>query len=112
MSSTATYSGSDATTAMLHVSGADIPVLGFGTYGMSGDRLRNVLVAALQQGFRHIDTGQMYKNEADVGDAIGISGIARHNVFITTKVWVSNYGAPRFMVSVDQSLRNLRTDYI
>jgi 2,5-diketo-D-gluconate reductase B len=106
------YSRSDAVTATLHVSGADIPVLGFGTYGMSGVRLRNVLVAALQQGFRHIDTAQMYKNEADVGDAIALSGTDRNQVFLTTKVWVGNYGAPKFMASVDESLRNLKTDYV
>ena len=112
MSGTANFSGSDATTAKLHVGGADVPVLGFGTYGMSGVGLRNVLVAALQQGFRHIDTAQMYKNEADVGEAIAMSGIARKDVFVTTKVWVSNYGARRFLASVDESLRNLKTDYI
>ena len=108
----ATYSGTDATTATVDVGGAKIPVLGFGTYGMSGSRLRNVVVAALQRGFRHIDTAQMYENEADVGVAIRASGVPRDAIFVTTKVWVGNYVQQRFMASVDESLRRLQTDYI
>jgi 2,5-diketo-D-gluconate reductase B len=74
--------------------------------------LQNVLVAALQKGFRHIDTAQMYQNEADFGAAIRSSRVPRNAVFVTTKVWVGNYSRERFMTSVDESLRNLRTDYI
>jgi diketogulonate reductase-like aldo/keto reductase len=108
----ATYSGMDATTAIVEVSGAKIPVLGFGTYGMAGPRLQNVLVAALGRGFRHIDTAQMYQNEADVGAAIRASGVPRDAIFVTTKVWVGNYIRQRFVASVDESLRRLQTDYI
>lgn len=71
----------DASTASLQVGAADIPVLGFGTYGLSGTRLRDVLVAALRHGFRHIDTTQIYRNEAEVGEAIRLSGIPRSEVF-------------------------------
>lgn len=106
------YAGSDVATATLKIANADIPVLGFGTYGMSGPKLQNLLVEALRQGFRHIDTGQMYQNEKDVGAAVRASRIPRSEVFITTKVWVSNYARQRFMASVDQSLGNLLTDYI
>jgi diketogulonate reductase-like aldo/keto reductase len=106
------YSGTDVATATVNISGAKIPVLGFGTYGMAGSQLQGVLVAALQRGFRHIDTAQMYQNEADVGAAIRASGVARNAVFVTTKVWVGNYPRQRFMASVDESLRNLQTDYI
>jgi 2,5-diketo-D-gluconate reductase B len=106
------YSGMDATTATVDVGGAKIPVLGFGTYGMSGPRLQDVLVAALQGGFRHIDTAQMYQNEADVGVAIRASGVPRDAIFITTKVWVGNYIRQRFMASVDESLRRLQTNHI
>lgn len=106
------FDGNDAAGAVLTVGGAKIPVLGFGTYGMSGPGLQRVLVAALQQGFRHIDTAQMYQNEFDVGDAIRSSGIPRNQVFVTTKVWVANYGRPRFMASVDESLKKLQTDHI
>src|ERR1700722_6646421 len=104
--------GADVTSATLAVGGANIPLLGFGTYGMSGAKLQNVLVAALRQGFRHIDTAQMYQNESDVGAAIRDSGVARGDVFVTTKVWVDNYPRDRFMASVDRSLRELRSDYI
>ena len=69
--------GADVSSATLSVGGANIPLLGFGTYGMSGAKLQNVLVAALRQGFRHIDTAQMYQNESDVGAAIPASGVAR-----------------------------------
>ena len=106
------FSGSDAASAILTVGGANIPVLGFGTYGMSGPRLQNILVAALRQGFRHVDTAQMYQNETDVGLAIRASGIPRHEVFVTTKVWVSNYSRPQFMASVNESLKKLQTDHI
>src|ERR1700742_188267 len=104
MSDAATLSSLEAATATIRVNGADIPVLGFGTYGMAGPGLRDVLIAALRQGFRHIDTAQMYQNEAAVGDALRLSGIPRNDVFVTTKVWVGNYGAARFMTSVDESL--------
>ena len=79
---------------------------------MSGPRLQNILVAALRQGFRHVDTAQMYQNETDVGLAIRASGIPRNEVFVTTKVWVSNYSRAQFMVSVDESLKKLQTDHI
>ena len=102
----------DVTTATLSVGGAKIPLLGFGTYGMSGPKLQNILVAALQEGFRHVDTAQMYQNETDVGTAIRVSGVARSDVFVTTKVWVANYSRSRFMGSVEESLRRLQTDYI
>lgn len=108
----ATYSGMDAATATVNAGGAKIPVLGFGTYGMSGSQLQNVVVAALQRGFRHIDTAQMYQNEADVGAAMGASGVRRDAIFVTTKVWVGNYIRQRFMASVDESLRRLQTSYI
>ena len=104
--------GADVASAKLSSGGASIPLLGFGTYGMSGPKLQNVLVAALQEGFRHIDTAQMYQNESDVGAAIRASGVARGDVFITTKVWVGHYPRSQFMASVDGSLRKLQTDYI
>jgi 2,5-diketo-D-gluconate reductase B len=89
-----------------------VPSLGFGTYGMSGTSLRRVLIDALKSGFRHIDTAQIYENEADVGVAIRESGVPRGDVFVTTKVWVSNYAPGRFMASVEDSLRHLQTDCI
>ncbi|PFH10260.1 diketogulonate reductase-like aldo/keto reductase [Collimonas sp. PA-H2] len=110
MSTTSLYS--PIASAALAIGGAHLPRLGFGTYGMSGPRLEEILVAALRHGFRHIDTAQMYQNEADVGAAIRASGIPRHDIFVTTKVWVDNYPAERFSASVDQSLLNLQSDHI
>ena len=112
MKSAPLYSGKDAASATLNVGGANIPVLGFGTYGMSGPALQAVLVAALRQGFRHIDTAQMYQNESDVGAAMRASGVPRSAIFVTTKVWVSNYARQRFMASVDESLAKLQSDHI
>lgn len=96
----------------VNIQGARIPALGFGTYGMSSTDMRRMIPAALGAGFRHIDTAQVYGNEAEVGEGIVESGVARSEVFITTKVWVANYGPDRFERSVDESLRRLRSDYI
>ncbi len=92
--------------------GASIPSIGLGTYGMRGEGLSDIVVAALHAGFRHIDTAQMYANEFDVGQGMLRSGVPRAEMFVTTKVWVSNYTRSRFASSVDESLRKLRTDYI
>lgn len=92
--------------------GAAIPALGFGTYGMRRDDMMRMIPAALQAGFRHIDTAQIYQNESEVGECVAASGLKRADVFLTTKVWVANYPARAFAASVDASLRRLRTDYI
>lgn len=63
-------------------------------------------------GFRHIDTAQFYRNEDTVGNAIKKSGIHRKEFFITTKVWASEYKKSRFASSVENSLRQLKTDYV
>jgi 2,5-diketo-D-gluconate reductase B len=92
--------------------GATIPALGFGTYGMSRPDMLRMMPAALDAGFRHIDTAQIYRNEAEVGECVAALGVRRQDLFLTTKVWVANYPARAFAASVDDSLRNLRTDYI
>lgn len=92
--------------------GAAIPALGFGTYGMSGEALILTLNAALAAGVRHIDTAQIYRNEAEVGVAVAESVTPREDVFLTTKVWVANYAPGAFAASLDESLRRLRTDYV
>lgn len=96
----------------INANGAAIPALGYGTYGMHGTGLVRMIQEALKTGFRHIDTAQIYGNEAEVGEGVVLSGISRSEVFITTKVWVANYPTLRFARSVDESLRSLRTDYI
>ena len=92
--------------------GARIPALGFGTYGMEREEVLRMISAALKGGFRHVDTAQIYRNELEVGECTVSSGIPRSELFITTKVWVSNYPERRFTASVDESLKNLQTDYI
>jgi 2,5-diketo-D-gluconate reductase B len=96
----------------VHVGNADIPAIGFGTYGMSADDVYRIIPAALRAGFRHIDTAQIYRNEGEIGDCVAASGIPRSEIFLTTKVWVSNYSERFFEASVDESLRKLRTDHI
>jgi 2,5-diketo-D-gluconate reductase B len=92
--------------------GATIPALGFGTYGMSRSDMLRMIPAALNAGFRHFDTAQIYRNEAEVGECVAASGLKRKDVFLTTKVWVENYPVRAFLGSVDESLRKLRTDYL
>lgn len=96
----------------VHAGNAAIPAIGFGTYGMTGDDIYRVIPEALRAGFRHIDTGQIYRNEAEIGDCVVASGIPRSDIFLTTKVWVSNYSARHIDASVNESLRKLKTDYI
>ena len=92
--------------------GASIPALGFGTFRMSGAEVAKVLPAALAQGFRHVETAQAYENEDAVGAAIAASGVARDQIFLTTKVWVTNFAADRFAASVEESLTRLGTDHV
>jgi len=97
---------------MVAANGAEIPALGFGAYGMSRNDMLRTIPVALDAGFRHIDTAQIYRNEAEVGECVQASGLDRAEVFLTTKVWVANYAGGAFAASVDDSLRKLRTDYI
>ncbi|WP_275789539.1 aldo/keto reductase [Pararhizobium gei] len=92
--------------------GANIPALGFGTFRMPGPDVLRIVPKAIELGFRHIDTAQIYRNEAEVGDAIQASGIARGEIFLTTKVWVDHYKHADFLDSVDESLKKLKTDYV
>ncbi|PLK68838.1 2,5-didehydrogluconate reductase [Rhizobium sp. TH135] len=92
--------------------GSIIPALGFGTFRMSGADVLRIVPHALKLGFRHVDTAQIYGNEAEVGDAIAASGVPRSDIFLTTKVWVENYAHEAFLTSVEQSLRKLKTDYV
>ncbi|MFC4234710.1 aldo/keto reductase [Thalassospira xianhensis] len=90
--------------------GAVIPALGFGTFRMPEADVLRIVPKAIQTGFRHIDTAQIYDNEAAVGQAILDSGVPRKDIFLTTKVWVSNYKHDAFIKSVDESLEKLKTD--
>jgi diketogulonate reductase-like aldo/keto reductase len=92
--------------------GANIPALGFGTFRMPDEDVYRILPEALKLGFRHVDTAQVYKNEASVGDVIQKSGVPRADIFLTTKVWVDRVGQKAFIASVDESLTKLKTDYV
>lgn len=92
--------------------GATIPALGFGTFRMPGKEVLEVVPEAIRLGFRHIDTAQIYGNEAEVGEAIQTSGVARGDIFLTTKVWVDKFRHADFVKSVDESLKKLRTDHV
>ena len=96
----------------VNVGNAAIPAIGFGTYGMSAADVYRVVPAALSAGFRHIDTAQVYRNEGEIGECVAASGVPRSEIFLTTKVWVSNYSERNFEASVNESLRKLKTDYI
>ncbi|MDM9619406.1 aldo/keto reductase [Rhizobium sp. S96] len=92
--------------------GATVPALGFGTFRIPGPDVLNIVPQALKAGFRHIDTAQIYGNEAEIGQAIASSGVARGDIFLTTKVWVDNYRHDAFIRSVEESLTKLKTDYV
>ncbi len=92
--------------------GVEIPANGFGVYLISKTDCRSSVLTALKAGYRHIDTAQSYFNEEEVGDAIVESGIDRKDIFLTTKVWVDNYGEGKTYASVIESLRKLKTDYV
>ncbi|TCL72936.1 aldo/keto reductase [Rhizobium sp. BK251] len=96
----------------INANGATIPAIGFGTFRVSGPDTERMVSHALKAGYRHVDTAQIYGNEAEVGDGILRSGIARADLFLTTKVWVDNYPRKAFLSSVDESLKKLKTDYV
>lgn len=96
----------------VNANGAHIPQLGFGTFRMPEADVLSILPKALDRGFTHVDTAQIYENEAAVGEAIRQSAVARENIFLTTKVWVANYAKEAFAASVEESLRKLKTDHV
>ena len=92
--------------------GVEIPVNGFGVYQVSKEDCKVSVLSALKAGYRHIDTAQAYFNEEEVGDALKESGVERKDIFLTTKVWIDNYGDGKTYDSVIESLRKLKTDYL
>ncbi|MBQ6684122.1 MAG: aldo/keto reductase [Bacteroidales bacterium] len=94
------------------INGVEMPLLGYGVFQVPPAEAERCVSDALQVGYRLIDTAQAYYNEEGVGNAISKSGIDRKDLFIVTKVWISNNGEARAATSIDESLRRLRTDYI
>ncbi len=92
--------------------GVEIPVLGFGVFQIAPNETERAVLNAIEAGYRHIDTAQAYQNEKEVGDAIKHSGIERKDVFITTKLWISDFSYEKAKVAFERSLNLLQTDYV
>ena len=92
--------------------GVKMPMLGYGVYQIKQDECERCVLDALHTGYRHIDTAQVYLNEEQVGSAVQKSGIPRQDIFITTKVWLENYGYEKAKASVFESMKKLKTDYL
>lgn len=84
----------------------------FGTFPLTGDVARDAILAAAEVGYRAFDTAQMYGNEAETGEALVATGLKREDICITTKVHPDNYTEDAFLASVDQSLKDLKLDYV
>jgi 2,5-diketo-D-gluconate reductase A len=92
--------------------GVKMPKLGFGVFQISKEDCEKCVLDAIKAGYRHIDTAQSYFNEEEVGNAISKCGIVREELFITTKVWIDNYGYEKTRQSVLKSMEKLKADYI
>lgn len=92
--------------------GVKMPILGYGVYQVTKEECERCVLDALRAGYRSIDTSQSYANEEEVGEAIEKSGIARDDIFLTTKVWIEHYGYEETKASVIESMRKLKTDYL
>lgn len=93
--------------------GVEMPMLGLGVWqAAEGEETRNAVAAALETGYRHVDTARAYRNEADVGAAIRASGVPRKDVFVTTKLWNSDHGYDRALRAIDKSLQSLGMEQV
>jgi diketogulonate reductase-like aldo/keto reductase len=92
--------------------GANIPVLGLGTWTLKGDDCVEMVRAALDAGYRHIDTAIMYDNEEAVGEGISAGGVARDDIFLTSKVWYTDIGAGALERAAEASLKRLGVDHL
>lgn len=92
--------------------GYEVPARGYGVYQVSKEDCKASVLAALKAGYRHIDTAQSYFNEEEVGEAIKECNIKREDLFITTKVWIDNYGEGKTYNSVIESMKNLNVKYL
>lgn len=92
--------------------GYEVPARGYGVYQVSKEYCKASVLAALKAGYRHIDTAQSYFNEEEVGEAIKECNIKREDLFITTKVWIDNYGEGKTYNSVIESMKKLNVKYL
>jgi 2,5-diketo-D-gluconate reductase B len=98
--------------AVVEVQGERVPALGLGTWELNGARCRRAVQYALEVGYRHIDTAQMYGNEAEIGTALQTQAVDRVDLWITTKIGNSDHAPDAVQRSTEESLRRLRTDYV
>ncbi len=89
-----------------------VPKLGFGTWLIKGPQCIKAVRTALEIGYRHIDTAQIYGNEAEVGEAISASDVDREKIFLVTKVWRDSLSSENILSSTEESLKKLKTDYV
>ena len=92
--------------------GVEMPLLGYGVFRVTPQECERCVSDALGVGYRLIDTAQAYFNKEGVGNAVRKSGVPRQDIFLVTKVWISNAGEEKAAASIDESLRKLKTDYI
>lgn len=93
--------------------GVEMPILGFGVFQIRDhDECERCVIDAINAGYRHIDTAASYMNEESVGKGLRGSGVARDELFVTTKLWVQDAGYERTQHAIDQSLRRLQLDYV
>lgn len=92
--------------------GVEMPILGYGVYQVNPIECERCVSDAINVGYRSIDTAQAYKNEEGVGNAIMKCGVPRNELFITTKIWITNAGYEKAKESINESLRKLQTDYV
>jgi len=90
----------------------NMPNIGAGTFRLQGQQAIDSVANALDLGYRHIDTAQIYGNEAEVGQALAASGVPRGEVFVTTKIWTENLAREALTPSLEESLRKLRVDTV
>ena len=100
------------TTETIEVQGTRVPRLGFGTWQIEGSDATEAVRDALEIGYRQIDTARAYGNEAEVGAGIADSGVAREEIFLTTKIFPGDFEPDAIMAAAEDSLRSLRTDYL
>lgn len=92
--------------------GIKMPQLGYGVYQVAPEEAERCVLDAISVGYRSIDTAQAYANEEGVGNAIEKCGVPREELFITTKIWITNAGYEKAKASIEESLKKLKTDYI
>src|SRR3954452_806760 len=105
-------STSETTQPTLQVQGVTVPKLGFGTWQITGDACYEAVRHALEIGYRHIDTARAYDNEPEVGRAIAESGVARDELFLTTKVWMDDFEPDRLRAAAEDSIEQLRVEHV